>query len=449
MRYIPHTSQNVAAMLEVLGLQSVEELFAHIPVELRRRADLSLPPGLSEPQVQEALFRLAAMNAPAQGVLAFLGAGAYPHFVPAVVDQILQRVEFTTAYTPYQPEVSQGTLQAIFEFQSLVALLLGLDVANASMYDGASATAEAVLMARRILPKRSVVLVSQALHPQYRRVIRTYLDGLQGVHLVELPYGPDGRTDARALEGTLSEETICVVVGYPNFFGVVEDLKPVWKLTHRYGALAISVTTEAIALGLLKSPGELGCDIAAAEGQSLGLPLSYGGPGLGLFASRERFLRHLPGRLVGQTVDSEGRGGFVLTLATREQHIRRERATSNICTNHGLCALAVAVFLCLMGREGLRKLAELNYKKAHYASVLLTQSAGCGMRFTAPFFNEFILEIPHARQVRERLKEQKLVAGVLLEEWYPEIPDSLLLCVTEVHKREDIEHLARAVKADR
>jgi glycine dehydrogenase subunit 1 len=433
-------------MLEVLGLQSVEDLFAHIPAPIRRQADLLLPSGLSEFQVQEALFRLAARNAPTRGVLAFLGAGAYPHFVPAVVDQTLQRVEFTTAYTPYQPEVSQGTLQATFEFQSLVALLLGLDVANASMYDGASATAEAVLMAKRILPKRSTVLVSQALHPQYRQVIHTYVDGLEGVRLVELPYSPDGRTDAQALEQTLSEDTICVVIGYPNFFGVVEDLKPIWTLTHGCGALAISATTEAIALGLLKSPGELGCDIAVAEGQSLGLPLSYGGPGLGLFASRERFLRNLPGRLVGQTVDGEGRRGFVLTLATREQHIRRERATSNICTNHGLCALAATVFLCLMGKEGLRKLAELNYKKAHYASTLLAHSAGCRLRFAAPFFNEFVLEVPHARQIREKLQEQKLIAGVLLEEWYPEIADSLLLCVTEVHKREEIERLVQAIK---
>ncbi len=446
MQYLPHTSSDIAAMLRILGLQSVEDLFAHIPVQLRSQANLFLAPGLSEIQIQEALSSLAAMNAPAQGVLAFLGAGAYPHFVPAVVDQILQRVEFTTAYTPYQPEVSQGTLQAILEFQSLVALLLGLDVANASMYDGASATAEAVLMAKRILPKRSTVLVSRALHPQYRQVIRTYLDGIEGVGLVELPYGPDGCTDVRALEQALGEDIICVVVGYPNFFGVVEDLKSIWALTHRYGALAVSATAEAIALGLLKSPGELGCDMAVAEGQSLGLSLSYGGPGLGLFASQERFLRNLPGRLVGQTVDSEGRRGFVLTLATREQHIRRERATSNICTNHGLCALAATIFLCLMGREGLRKLAELNYKKAHYASTLIAQEAGCRVRFAGPFFNEFVLEIPRARQVKERLGEQKLVAGVLLEEWYPEIPDGLLLCVTEVHKREEIERLAQAIK---
>ncbi len=445
MRYIPHTPQDISLMLETLGLKSLEELFDSVPEELRCREGLALPQALSELEVQEKLSHLAAQNAPNLGVVSFLGAGAYPHFIPAAVDHILQRVEFTTAYTPYQPEVSQGTLQATFEFQSLVALLLGLEVANASMYDGASAAAEAVLMARRLLPERSRVLVSRALHPQYRQVLATYLSGLPHTELWEVPYGPDGRTQVSALEQLLNQETLCLVVGYPNFFGIIEDLSLLASKAHQVGALAISVTTEALALGLLKSPGELGYDLAVAEGQSLGLPLSYGGPGLGLFASRERFLRSLPGRLVGQTLDSEGRRGFVLTLATREQHIRRERATSNICTNHGLCALAATVFLCLMGKEGLRKLAELNYKKAHYALARL-KAVGVQPFFSSPFFNEFVVRIPRARQLWQKLKGQGLIAGVPLQDWYPEMEDGLLLCVTETHKQQEMNRLALAIR---
>jgi glycine dehydrogenase subunit 1 len=385
------------------------------------------------------------MNHVAPEVVAFLGAGAYPHFVPVVVDQMIQRGEFATAYTPYQPEVSQGTLQSIFEFQSLVATLLGLEVANASMYDGASATAEAVLMAKRILPQRPMVLIARSVHPQYRQVVQTYLAGVPNMRVVELPWAADGRIDVAALEQHALENVCAVVVGYPNVFGVIEDVAAISEAAHRSDALMVTATSEALALGLLKSPGELGVDIAVAEGQSLGIPVSYGGPGVGLFSCRERFVRNMPGRLVGETVDHEGRRGFVLTLATREQHIRRERATSNICTNQGLCTLAVTVFLSLLGKRGLRELAERNVKKSHYARDVLLQTAGCRIPFAAPFFNEFVVEVPRARAAWQRLREKGIVAGLVLEDWYPELKDCLLLCVTEVHSRTEIERLAEGL----
>ena len=447
MRYIPHTDHDVAAMLNALGIESVDDLFRHLPETLRSQAHINLPPGLSEAGVSARVSELAACNRTGTQSSVFLGGGAYRHFVPTVVDHLIQRGEFATAYTPYQPEVSQGTLQAIFEFQSLIVALFGLDVANASMYDGASATAEAVLMAKRILPKRSSVLVSRALHPHYRHVIETYLRGFPGARIVEVPWGTDGRLDSDILEQQLNETVSCVVVGYPSVFGVIEDVAAISDAVHQVGGLAITATTESLALGLLKSPGELGVDIAVAEGQSLGIPLSYGGPGIGLFACREKFLRNIPGRLVGETIDQDGRRGFVLTLATREQHIRRERATSNICTNQGLCALATAVFLCLMGKHGLREMALQNVKKSHYACDLLLQTSRCHARFSAPFFNECVIEVRGAREVWQQLQAENLIAGLLLEDWYPELQDCLLLCVTEMHTRTEIERLAERLGA--
>ncbi len=441
MRYIPHTEYDIQAMLAVLGVDCVEDLIRHLPADLRKHATLNLAPGLAESEIIKRLTVLSEQQTGPE--LPFLGAGAYPHLVPVVVDQIVQRAEFATAYTPYQPEVSQGTLQVIFEFQSLVASLLGLEVANASMYDGASATAEAVLMAKRILPKRSLVLVARSLHPQYRQVIQTYLDGFPGLALVELGWDAAGRLDPAALAQHLDERVCGVVVGYPNVFGVIEDVAAVGRAAQDVGALTLSVTPESAALGILKSPGELGADIAVAEGQSLGIPLSYGGPGLGLFACRSRYVRNMPGRLVGETVDQDGRRGFVLTLATREQHIRRERATSNICTNHGLCALAATVFLCLLGKQGLRELALRNVKNSHYLADLLQQAAGVQPCFTSPFFNEFVMTVPHARTVWAHLKDRGLIAGIVLEDWYPELQDCLLVCATELHTREAIERFGQ------
>lgn len=429
-------------MLPVLGVGSVDDLIRHLPEDLRQQATLNLAPGLAESDIISSLTALSEEQTKTGPELSFLGAGAYPHFIPVVVDQMLQRAEFATAYTPYQPEVSQGTLQIIFEFQSLVASLLGLEVANARMYDGASATAEAVLMAKRVLPRRSVVLVACSLHPQYRQVIETYLDGFPGLSLVEIGWDDGGRLDQSALARDLDEDVCGVVVGYPNAFGVIGDVAAVSRTVQGVGALMISVTPESAALGILKSPGEFGVDIAVTEGQSMEIPLSYTGPGLGLFACRNRYARNMPGRLVGETVDQDRRRGFVLTLATREQHIRRERATSNICTNHGLCALAATVFLCLLGKQGLRELALRNVKNSHYAADLLRQKAGVQHCFASAFFNEFAVRVPHAREVWSHVNARGVIAGIVLEDWYPELKDCLLICATELHSREAVERLA-------
>jgi glycine dehydrogenase subunit 1 len=436
--YSPHTDDEIATMLRTIGAASVDELFGSVPAELRRTAGVQLPPGLSEPALRQRFDELAARN---RRVDAFLGVGAYPHLCPGVVDQILLRSEFATAYTPYQPEVSQGTLQAIFEFQTFAAMLLGLDVANASMYDGASATAEAVLMARRLLPKRDRVLLARSLHPHYRDVVRTYLRGLEEVRVEEVPFAADGRVDLDALRAGLGDDVACVVAGYPNVFGVLDDLAAVATLVHAAGGLAISATMEPLALAMARSPGASGVDIAVAEGQSFGLPVSFGGPGVGLMAAREQHVRAMPGRLVGETVDGHGRRGFVLTLATREQHIRRERATSNICTNQGLCSLAVTVYLSMLGRQGLKRLAETNYRVAHGVAEWLAQ-VGHRAKFAAPFFNEFVVEAPGLVADWDRLAvEERLVVGFPLGRWYPELPDALAVCVTEAHGQDAISRL--------
>ncbi len=434
--YTPHTDGDVAEMLATIGAESLDALVAHVPASLRARATIDLPAGLSEPELRARFERYAARNA--GGVAAFLGGGAYPHFIPTAVDQMLLRSEFATAYTPYQPEVSQGTLQATFEFQTFAALLLGFEVANASMYDAASAVAEAVLMARRVLPERRVVWLSRALHPHYRAVVRTYLRGLADVVIREIPFGADGRVDAAALARDLGGDALCVVVGQPNVFGVLEDVAGVAALAAGQGALTVTATAESLSLALVRPPGACGVDIAVAEGQSLGLPVSYGGPGIGLFATRERFVRNMPGRIVGETVDTNGRRGFVLTLATREQHIRRERATSNICTNQGLCALGVCVYLSLLGRHGLRAVAEVNYRAAHDAAARL-EAAGVPLVFASPFFNEFVVRVPTERW--ERLVADGVVAGFPLARWYPELADAFLVCVTETHAPEQIDRL--------
>jgi glycine cleavage system P protein (glycine dehydrogenase) subunit 1 len=447
MRYIPHTEADVAAMLAAIGVGSVDELVAHVPAELRNTAALAVPNGLGEADTAAALQNLAAKNRVGSSMLCFAGAGAYPHFVPSVVDQIILRSEYMTAYTPYQPEVSQGTLQATFEFQTMIASLTGLDVANASMYDGSTATAEAVLMSKRLAPKAGRVLVTASLHPQYREVVRTYLEGLGGLECEEVPFATDGRIDRDALAKKLSPAPTAIVVGYPNVFGVVEDVGAIAEAAHAAGAFAITVTSEAIALGLLKAPGALGADIAVGEGQSFGMPLSYGGPYLGLFASREKFVRSMPGRLVGETIDEQGRRGYVLTLSTREQHIRREKATSNICTNQGLCALAATVYLALTGRRGLRDVADRNARKARYVLRRLCEDAGAKPVFSAPFFNEFAIRLPNARRRHERAVERGVLAGVPLGDWYRDLDDALLVCATEVHSADDVDRLVEVLAA--
>lgn len=440
MRFMPHTEADVRAMLDTIGIDSIEDLIAHVPASLRSTASLALAPGMSEQDVAAELTALAHQNRASEFV-SFLGGGYYNHYVPAVVRSVISRAEFATSYTPYQAEASQGTTQAIFEFQTLITQLTGLEVANASMYDGASAAAEAVLMARRILPKRSVVALSRALWPDYRATIRTYISALKGIEVVEVPFDENsGRINLQELKRIAKENLLCVVAGYPNAFGIVEPLGEIANLTHEAGALAIAATAEGLALGLLKAPGDLQIDIAVGEGQSFGLPMQFGGPGLGFMAARAAHLRQMPGRLVGQTRDSDGSRAFTLTLATREQHIRRERATSNICTNHSLCALAATVYLSLMGRRGLRELAERNVELAHQAHEVFS-TAKIQPRFSGPFFNEFVLKIPRVAETLKAAEGRGVLAGIPLAPDYPELSDGVLVSVTEMNRQTDFDRL--------
>ncbi|MCJ7785618.1 MAG: aminomethyl-transferring glycine dehydrogenase subunit GcvPA [Desulfobacterales bacterium] len=441
MRYIPHTQEDIQTMLKFVGAKKVEDLFEVIPKEYRLSKPLNLPEPLSEPDL---LRHLQELQSPAYS--SFLGAGAYHHFIPSVVSALISRSEFYTAYTPYQPEISQGTLQAIFEYQTLVCQLTGMEVSNASMYDGASSLAEAVLMAGRVT-KRRKILLSEAVHPEYRKVIQTYIDPDQQ-EIIPIPYKKDeGRTDERRLSDLLDGEVSGVVIQSPNFFGVVEDLHPMADKAHEAGGLMIVGFSEAVAYGILKPPGEEGADIVAGEGQSFGIPLSYGGPYLGIFATREKFVRNMPGRLVGETVDLEGKRGFVLTLATREQHIRRERATSNICTNEGLCAVMATIFLSCLGKRGLRELALMNLSKAEYAKKVASQIRGCKLVFSSPTFNEFILRIQgEPERVLEGLKGKKILGGFPLGRFYPEMNHHLLVTVTEMKTREEIDCWAEALE---
>ncbi|MBI5063169.1 MAG: aminomethyl-transferring glycine dehydrogenase subunit GcvPA [Desulfatitalea sp.] len=442
MRYLPHTEADIQAMLHAVGVGSIDDLFAQIPGECRRRRPLNLPPALSEWDLDRHMEHLAGATATAPEYKIFLGAGSYDHHIPETIKQLLRRGEFSTAYTPYQPEVSQGTLQAIYEYQTLVGRLLGMEVANASMYDGASALAEALLMAIRVTKRRRVAL-SLAVHPHYRQVVETYLRPA-GFEIVLLPYGADGRTDLTSLAHTA--DLAAVAVQSPNFFGCVEDLKAVEAATHaQAGTLMITAFSEPLAYGLYQAPGRLGADIVCGEGQSLGIPRSFGGPGVGLFACRQEHVRSMPGRLVGQTVDLEDRRGFVLTLSTREQHIRRERATSNICTNQGLCALAAAMYMASLGGSGFRQLARLNYDTAGYLKSALYK-AGVALPFSAPTFNEFVVRLPAGSQRRyQQLLERRIVAGLPLAKYFPELSDHYLLCATETSRKQDLDLLVQEV----
>ncbi len=442
MRYLPHTDADIAAMLAAVGVQRVEDLFADIPDDCRRRAPLNLPPALSEWALDRHMNALSAATAISPDHKIFMGAGSYDHFIPETIKQLLRRQEFYSAYTPYQPEVSQGTLQAIYEYQTLVCRLLGMEVANASMYDGASALAEALLMAIRITRRRRVAL-SRAIHPLYRKVVETYLRPT-GFEIVLLPVTSDGRTDLAPLGE--AGEWAAVALQSPNFFGCIEDLAALDQAVHAgSGALMVVACSEPLAYGLYKAPGEFGADIVCGEGQSLGIPRSFGGPGLGLFACRMQYARSMPGRLVGKTTDTEGKRGFVLTLATREQHIRRERATSNICTNQGLCATAAAMYMASLGGSGFRQLARLNYDKAGYLKNAL-QAAGIQIPFSAPAFNEFVIRLPaDSASVYNRLLARRIVAGLPLGDFYPELNDHYLLCATETSSREDLDLLVKEV----
>jgi glycine dehydrogenase subunit 1 len=436
LRYLPHTDADVREMLAVIGAPDVAALFDSIPARFRLARPLDLPPSASEYEVLDELGALAARNENAATRAWFLGAGVHHHYVPSAVDALISRAEFYTSYTPYQPEISQGTLQAIFEWQTMLCGLTGQEVSNASLYDGASATAEAVLMALRIAKRRKLA-VSGALHPHYRGVLETYLAALD-FELVTLPRGADGRTRADAVDG----ETACVLVQQPNFFGCIEDLRALASAAHASGALLVTAVAEAISLALLAAPGACGADIVCGEAQSFGVPMAFGGPHLGFLTSRASHVRQMPGRLVGETLDADGQRGYVLTLSTREQHIRRERATSNICTNQGLCLMMATIFLALHGKTGLRALAERNLSKAEYAKARL-RSAGLALPFSAPTFNEFVVQLREpADGVIARARAQGIVAGLDLAKHAPELGDALLVCVTETASRAQIDELA-------
>jgi len=438
MSYVPNTENDRKEMLKQIGVESFEGLIQCIPDSVRLKEELKLPPPLSELQLTKLLTDLSAQNKNTSQFISFLGGGAYDHFIPAVVDHIISRSEYYTAYTPYQAEVSQGTLQTIYEFQSLICELTGMDVANASMYDGATAVAEAALLAHAET-QRNEILVSGALNPSYKEVLFTYCDSIR-LKVKTIP-SKDGLIDLEGVNKNISERVACVIVQSPNFFGVIENIEEIEAKAHSVGALLVLVC-DPISLGILKTPGEYNADIAVGEGQALGNNLFFGGPYLGYFACKRNLIRRMPGRIVGTTTDTQGRRGFVLTLQTREQHIRREKATSNICTNQALCALASCVYLSLLGKSGIKKVAELCLQKSHYASGEITKIEGFKKRFDSPFFKEFVVEtpIPPKRIIRSLLK-RNLFAGIDLSQFNRKLKNSLLVCVTEKRTKEEIDYL--------
>lgn len=451
MRYLPHTQQDIEQMLAAIGVPSVDALFDCIPEQGRLERPLAMEPGLDEVSLMRHLSDLASKNKGAT-MLSFLGAGMYDHHIPPAVDQLLLRSELYTAYTPYQPEVSQGTLQAIWEFQTIAAEVLGHQIANASMYDGASAAAEAVLMARRVTKKTKVV-VCEGVHPEYIETIQTYLSGLDdGAEVIRVRVDNNGITDVSRLDDLLRENVAAIVVGYPNFFGCVMDLSPLAERAHAAGALLVTATQDPYALALLEAPGQQGADISVAEGQAIATAPSFGGPGVGMFASRSdrKFLQEMPGRLVGETVDTSGKRGYVLTLATREQHIRRDRATSNICTNQGLIALSLTIRMCLLGKQGFVDVAKRCVEKTQYLRDQIASLDGFSVVYPNTLvFNEFVVRVRggNAAVLFERLTREGILAGVPLSRWFSEREDQLLLAVTEKHTREDLDRLVSALRA--
>ncbi len=445
MTYIPHSPQERDEMLAAIGVKSLEDLFKDIPAR-HRFPKLDLPPALTE---MEAAAELGELSIGSENVrtdlVSFLGAGAYNHYIPAAVDHILRRGEFYTAYTPYQPEISQGTLQAIFEYQSLICTLTGMEVSNASHYDGATAVAEAAIMAyAQFRGKRTRVVISPTVHPQYRAVLRTYTQGMD-LEIIGDDTKGDLNAGPEALEGLIDGNTALVIIQYPDFFGRVYDFTKLIELAHGAGALAC-VAANPTALGLFKTPGEMGADLVVGEGQPLGIPLAYGGPYLGFFTTRKQYIHKMAGRLVGETVDNRGQRAFVLTLTAREQHIKRERAISNICSNQGLLALAAAVYLSLLGQTGLRQVAELCYHKAHYAAEKISKVKGYSLCFDAPFFHEFAVCCPKpVAEINDHLLEHGFLGGYDLGQDYPSLKDHMLVAVTEMNTKDEIDALADAL----
>ncbi len=441
MRYIPNSPEERAEMLEFVGLSNADELFRSIPQDVQLGRALNVTDPLAESEVIAAMEGMAAKNT-ATTKPSFLGAGVYSHFSPTIVDHLIQRSEFFTSYTPYQPEISQGTLQYIFEFQTLVCQLTGMEVANASMYDGSTAMAEAYLMAQRVT-RRDKIVVATSVHPEYREVARTYTQH-GSADIVEAAYNTE--TGRLADTSALDDKTAALVIQSPNFFGCIEDVRALADAAHAVGALLVVVVTEAISFGMLKTPGECGADIVVGEGQSWGVPASFGGPHLGLFATQEKYVRQMPGRLCGIAYDKNGNRGFVLTLSTREQHIRREKATSNICTNQGLIALAATIYMEAMGKKGLQEVAEQNAQKAAYAKSQIAAIEGYSIPFSSPTFNEFVVRGPRpAIEILESVREKGVVGGLALSKYYGGHENDFLVCVTETNSREQIDGLIAAL----
>jgi len=442
MRYLPKSPADREAMLSEIGVNSIDDLFSSIPAEYRLSTDLDVPRQHGESEIIDRFRAYADQNA--NGYASFLGAGVYKHYKPVIIDSLVQRGEFLTSYTPYQPEIAQGTLQAMFEFQTMICELTGMEIANASMYDGSTGAAEAIMMAVRVTGRNSAV-IARTVHPEYREVIGTYATH-QEIPLAEVGYASNGRVDMAKLEAAISDDTACVLIQSPNFFGTIEDVAAIAELAHSKGALLIVSIAEAISLGIVAPPKE--ADIVSLEAQSYGVALGYGGPYCGVIACKEKFLRQMPGRLIGETKDVNGKRGFVLTLSTREQHIRREKATSNICTNQALMALMTTIFLTVYGKEGMRELAEHNLAKADYLRSVLAES-GKILFDGAPRFHEFVLDTQQsAEAMNSALLEKKIIGGLALAQWYPELGEGASLwCATEVTRRKDMDMAADALSA--
>ncbi|MED0685769.1 aminomethyl-transferring glycine dehydrogenase subunit GcvPA [Anoxybacillus ayderensis] len=438
-RYLPMTEEDKQQMLETIGVQSIDELFSDIPESVRFQGEYNIKPAKSEPELMKELMALAAKNADMKTYTSFLGAGVYDHYIPTIVDHVISRSEFYTAYTPYQPEISQGELQAIFEFQTMICELTGMDVANSSMYDGGTALAEAALLSAAHTKKKKVLL-SNAVHPEYRDVVKTYAKG-PGLEVVDIPY-KNGVTDLDALQAEMNEDVACVIVQYPNFFGQIEPLKEIEPIAHAHKGMFV-VASNPLALGVLTPPGQFGADIVVGDAQPFGIPAQFGGPHCGYFAVKSALMRKIPGRLVGQTTDEEGRRGFVLTLQAREQHIRRDKATSNICSNQALNALAASVAMTALGKKGVKEMATMNIQKAHYAKEAFVNH-GFDVLFTGPFFNEFVVRLNKpVAEVNKKLLEKGIIGGYDLGRDYPELQNCMLIAVTELRTKEEIDTLVK------
>ncbi len=443
MNYVPHTSEDRSEMLKNIGVSSIDELFSDVPSQVRPDRKLNLPPAMSEFDLMKYMSDLAGKNTTTDRMVSFLGAGVYDHYVPSVVKHIISRSEFYTSYTPYQAEVSQGMLQSIFEYQTLMCELTAMDISNASLYDGATAIAEAAMMASRLTRKQEVI-ISRAVHPDYRRTLRTYAHNLE-LNVTEVPF-KDGATDIKVIRDLVSDKTACVILQSPNFFGCIENMALVAEVAHEKKALFVACV-DPISLGIIAPPGEYGADIAVGEGQGLGIPMGFGGPHLGFMTCRKEHMRQMPGRVAGETHDNQGRRGYLLTLQAREQHIRRDRATSNICSNQALCALAATVYLSWLGKQGIKEVAEQCVEKAHYACEKLSQIPGFERKHSAPFFKEFAVKTPvKPERLCKGLLEADILGGLPLGRFYSDLSDSMLVAVTEKRTKEEIDALCRALE---